>query len=121
MRDLVIRIGRQNVPPLCGQTQLACALGKNALKMPRFLPLAAWTLEQNTLQEIITMQRFGFSLVFIGLVLILGVVGVMLTDGLAPGRVAPGFAAMAAALGGLCLVLGLYGLERGRDATRHIG
>ena len=67
------------------------------------------------------MQRVGFSFVLFGLVLILAVVGVLLTDGLAPGRVAPGFAAMAAALGGLCLVLGLYGLERGRDRTRQIG
>ncbi|MEI6160845.1 MAG: hypothetical protein WCP77_13485 [Roseococcus sp.] len=67
------------------------------------------------------MQRLGFSFVLFGLVLILGVVGVMLTDGLAPGRVAPGFAAIAAALGGLMLVLGLYGLERGRDVTRHLG
>lgn len=66
------------------------------------------------------MQRLGLSLVFFGLTLILGVVGVMLTDGLAPGRVAPGFAALAAATGGLLLVLGLFGLERGRDVTRPL-
>ena len=67
------------------------------------------------------MQRLGFSLVLFGLTLIMSVVGVMLTDGLAPGRVAPGFAAVAAAVGGLFLVLGLFGLERGRDSTRHLG
>jgi len=67
------------------------------------------------------MQRLGFSFVLLGLALILSVVGVMLTDGLAPGRVAPGFAALAAAAGGVLLVLGLYGLERGRDGTRHPG
>ncbi|WP_431303705.1 hypothetical protein [Sediminicoccus sp. BL-A-41-H5] len=67
------------------------------------------------------MQRIGFSFVLFGLALILAVVAVLLTDGLAPGRVAPGFAALAAALGGVCLVLGLYGLERGRDTTRQIG
>ncbi len=67
------------------------------------------------------MQRFGFSFVLFGLILILSVVGFLLTDGLAPGRLAPGFAALAAALGGFCLVLGLYGLERGRGATHHIG
>jgi hypothetical protein len=66
------------------------------------------------------MQRLCFSLVLLGLTLILGVVGVMLTDGLAPGRVAPGFAALAAAAGGLLLVLGLFGLERGRDMTRPL-
>lgn len=67
------------------------------------------------------MQRLGLSLVFFGLVLILGVVGVMLTDGLAPGRVAPGFAAIAAAVGGVLLVAGLFGLERGRDVPRPQG
>ena len=67
------------------------------------------------------MQRLGFSLVLFGLTLIMSVVGVMLTDGLAPGRVAPGFAAVAAAVGGLFLVLGLFGLERGRDSARHLG
>lgn len=67
------------------------------------------------------MQRLGFSLVLFGLTLILSVVGVMLTDGLAPGRVAPGFAAIAAAAGGVLLVLGLFGLERGRGTTRHPG
>lgn len=67
------------------------------------------------------MQRIGFSFVLFGLTLIMGVVGVMLTDGLAPGRVSPGFAAMAAALGGGLLVLGLFGLERARDKTHHLG
>ncbi|MBS7810943.1 hypothetical protein [Roseococcus pinisoli] len=60
------------------------------------------------------MQRFGFSLVLFGLALVLGVVGMLLTDGMAPGRVAPGFAAFAAAGGGLLIVLGLRFLERGR-------
>ena len=67
------------------------------------------------------MQRLGLSLVFLGLTLILSVVGILLTDGLSPGRVAPGFAALAAALGGLLLVGGLFGLERGRDVTRPLG
>ncbi|UPY36807.1 hypothetical protein [Sediminicoccus sp. KRV36] len=66
------------------------------------------------------MQRLGLTLVLFGLTLILGVVGVMLTDGLAPGRVAPGFAAMAAAMGGVMLVAGLFGLERGRDVRRPL-
>lgn len=64
------------------------------------------------------MQRICLSLVLFGLALILGVVGVMLTDGLAPGRFAPGFAAIAAAFGGALLVVGLFGLERNRE-TRH--
>ena len=67
------------------------------------------------------MQRLGFSFVLFGLTLVLGVVGVMLTDGLAPGRVAPGFAALAAAFGGLFLVAGLYALESGREGARHPG
>lgn len=66
------------------------------------------------------MQRIYLSLVLLGLVFILGVVGIMLTDGLAPGRVAPGFAAIAAAVGGALLVAGLFGLERERDMTRHL-
>ena len=66
------------------------------------------------------MQRFGLTLVLFGLVLVLAVVGILLTDGLSPGRVAPGFAAVAAAVGGLLLVAGLYGLERGRDMSRPL-
>ncbi|MDB5412794.1 MAG: hypothetical protein JWR10_1129 [Rubritepida sp.] len=89
--------------------------------MPCFLPLAAKTLEQNSIQEIITMQRFGFTLVLFGLTLVLAVVGVMLTDGLTPGRFAPGFAAIAAAIGGMLLVLGLNFLERGRTNLRPFG
>jgi hypothetical protein len=111
----------RKLPPLSGETQLARPLGKPALKMPCFLPLAAWRGGHNRAQEIITMQRLGLSLVLVGLTLILAVVGVMLTDGLAPGRVAPGFAAIAAALGGLLLVGGLFGLERGRAVTRPFG
>jgi len=94
---------------------------KVATKMPSFVPLGAQTLKDKRSQEIIAMQRLAFSFVLFGLVLVLGVVGVMLTDGLAPGRVAPGFAALAAAIGGVFLVLGLYGLERGRGGARHSG
>lgn len=64
------------------------------------------------------MQRFGLALVLSGLTLVLGVVALLLTDGLTPGRMAPGFAAFAAAGGGLCLVLGLSCLERGRSALQ---
>jgi hypothetical protein len=71
--------------------------------------------------ENIMIQRFGLFLVLCGLVLILGVVGLMLTDGLTPGRVAPGFAAIGAALGGVMLVAGLFSLERGRDNTHELG
>jgi hypothetical protein len=71
--------------------------------------------------ENIMIQRFGLAFVLFGLVLILAVVGLMLTDGLTPGRVQPGFAAIGAALGGVLLVLGLFGLERGRDQTREMG
>lgn len=67
------------------------------------------------------MQRFGFSLVLFGLALILGVVGMLLTDGMAPGRVAPGFAAIAAAGGGALIVLGLQFLERGRPDFHRLG
>lgn len=67
------------------------------------------------------IQRLGLALVLFGLVLILGVVGLMLTDGLTPGRFAPGFAAIGAALGGVMLVLGLFSLERGRDPTQELG
>ncbi|WP_165585489.1 hypothetical protein [Roseococcus sp. SYP-B2431] len=67
------------------------------------------------------MQRFGFSLVLFGLALILGVVGILLTDGMAPGRVAPGSAAVAAAAGGVLIVLGLQFLERGRTDIHRLG
>lgn len=67
------------------------------------------------------MQRLGFSLVLFGLALILGVVGMLLTDGMAPGRVAPGFAAAAAAMGGLLIVAGLQFLERGRPDIHRLG
>ncbi|HEV7456158.1 MAG TPA: hypothetical protein VGN96_05225 [Roseococcus sp.] len=67
------------------------------------------------------MQRLGLILVLSGLVLILGVVGLMLTDGLTPGRFAPGFAALGAALGGVLLVAGLFSLERGRDQGPELG
>ncbi|WP_421991519.1 hypothetical protein [Roseococcus sp.] len=66
------------------------------------------------------MQRFGFTLVLFGLALILGVVGILLTDGMAPGRIAPGFAAVAAATGGILIVGGLRFLERGRTDF-HLG
>lgn len=91
------------------------------MKLPCFVPLVARSVRENFAQEIIVMQRLGFSFVLFGLTLVLGVVGVMLTDGLAPGRVAPGFAALAAAIGGLFLVVGLYALESGRDGARHPG
>lgn len=67
------------------------------------------------------MQRLGFSLVLFGLALILGVVAMLLTDGMAPGRVAPGFAAVAAAVGGLLIVGGLQFLERGRPDIHRLG
>lgn len=70
---------------------------------------------------IFMMQRLGLVLVLCGLVLILGVVGLMLTDGLTPGRLAPGFAALGAALGGVLLVAGLFSLERGRDQGPELG
>jgi len=71
--------------------------------------------------ENIMIQRFGLAFVFFGLVLILAVVGLMLTDGLTPGRIPPGFAAIGAATGGVLLVLGLFWLERGRDQTHELG
>jgi thiosulfate reductase cytochrome b subunit len=89
--------------------------------MPRFLPEAAHSRRQKEAQEITTMQRFGFTLVLFGLALILGVVGMLLTDGMAPGRVPPGFAAFAAAGGGLLIVLGLQFLERGRTDIHRLG
>jgi hypothetical protein len=101
--------------------QLARGLGTAALKMPCFFRLAAWTLRQKEAQEITAMQRFGFSLVLFGLALVLGVVGILLTDGMAPGRVAPGFAAVAAAAGGVLIVLGLQFLERGRTDIHGLG
>jgi hypothetical protein len=67
------------------------------------------------------MQRFGFTLVLFGLALILGVVGMLLTDGMAPGRFPPGFAAIAAALGGALIVGGLQFLERGRTDFHRLG
>ncbi len=60
-------------------------------------------------------QRIGLGLVVMGLSMILAVVGVLLTDGLQPGRIAPGFAALGAAAAGVALVLGLHMLEHGRD------
>ncbi|WP_027285490.1 hypothetical protein [Rubritepida flocculans] len=67
------------------------------------------------------MQRLAIFLTVAGLILILGVVLLMLTDGLMPGRVAPLAAAIGAAGGGVLLVLGLAGLEHGRDRSREWG
>ncbi len=63
------------------------------------------------------LQRVGFGLVVLGLAMILAVLGVLITDGLQPGRIAPGFAALGAAGAGLALVVGLRLLERGRDTV----
>jgi peptidoglycan/LPS O-acetylase OafA/YrhL len=68
-----------------------------------------------------TMHRLAPFLTAAGLILILGVVVLMLTDGLTPGRVAPLAAALGAAGGGVLLVLGLAGLEHGRDRSREWG
>ena len=89
--------------------------------MPCFFREAARTRGQKEDQEIAIMQRFGFSLVLFGLALILGVVGMLLTDSMAPGRVAPGSAAIAAAGGGLLIVVGLQFLERGRTDVQRLG
>ncbi len=67
------------------------------------------------------MRRFGLFLVACGLGLILAVVALMMTDGLTPGRIPPGLAAIAAAVGGALLVGGLFGLERGRDTSNELG
>ena len=64
------------------------------------------------------MQRFGLALVLSGLALTLGVVGMLLSNGLTPGHLPPHFAAYVAAGGGALLVLGLNFLERGRDASQ---
>jgi hypothetical protein len=69
----------------------------------------------------IAMPRLAFAAVFSGLALILLVVVLLLTDGLRPGRVSPGFAGAATALGGALLVLGLAGLERERDRSGEWG
>ena len=61
------------------------------------------------------LPRIGVLLVGMGLMLLLAVLVMMLTDGLAPGRVAPLFAAGTAAAGGLAMWAGLGMLERGRD------
>lgn len=61
------------------------------------------------------LPRIGVLLVGTGLVLLLVVLVMMVTDGLAPGRVAPLFAAGTAAAGGLAILAGLGMLERGRD------
>jgi hypothetical protein len=71
--------------------------------------------------ETAAMPRLAFAAVFSGLGLILAVIALLVTDGLTPGRVAPGFAAWGAALGGVLLVGGLFGLEAGRDQPRRTG
>ena len=63
------------------------------------------------------LPRIGVLLVGSGLVLLLAVVAMMVTDGLAPGRVAPLFAAGPAAAGGLAILAGLGMLERESDQT----
>lgn len=63
------------------------------------------------------LQRVGFGLVVLGLAMLVAVLGVLITDGLQPGRIAPGFAALAAAGAGVALVLGLRLLDRGRDTV----
>jgi hypothetical protein len=74
--------------------------GQNCLENAPLLPSCRLdAFRQKETQEITTMQRFGFTLVLFGLALILGVVGMLLTDGMAPGRFPPGFAAVAAAPG----------------------
>ena len=64
------------------------------------------------------LPRIGVLLVGSGLVLLLAVVVMMVTDGLAPGRVAPLFAAGTSAAGGLAILAGLGMLERESDPTR---
>jgi hypothetical protein len=69
----------------------------------------------------IAMPHLAFAAVFSGLALILLVVVLLLTDGLLPGRVSPGFAGAATALGGALLVAGLFGLEAPREQPRRTG
>jgi hypothetical protein len=61
------------------------------------------------------LPRIGVLLVGVGLTLLLAVLVMMVTDGLAPGRVAPLFAAGTAAAGGLAILAGLGLLEKDRD------
>jgi len=61
------------------------------------------------------LQRIGVLLVAAGVTLLLAVLVMMVTDGLAPGRVAPLFAAGTAAAGGLAVLAGLGMMERERD------
>ena len=61
------------------------------------------------------LQRIGVLLVGTGLALLLAVLVMMVTDGLAPGRVAPLFVAGTAAVGGLAVLAGLGMLEGERD------
>ncbi|MFN3447461.1 MAG: hypothetical protein ACK44F_02075 [Roseococcus sp.] len=90
-------------------------------KSPHPLPLRADPGGETGGQEMMTMHRLAPFLTAAGLILILGVVVLMLTDGLTPGRVAPLAAALGAAGGGVLLVLGLAGLEHGRDRSREWG
>lgn len=71
--------------------------------------------------ETAAMPRLAFAAVLLGLVLVLAVVALLLTDGLTPGRVAPVAAAICAALGGGLMVLGLAGIERGREGAGGLG
>lgn len=61
------------------------------------------------------LPRIGVLLVGAGLALLAAVLVMMVTDGLAPGRVAPLFAAGTAAAGGLAILAGLGMLEREGD------
>jgi hypothetical protein len=98
--------------------QLAWPLGGPAAKLPRFALHGAFAARETGRQENLIMQRFGLALVLSGLALTLGVVAMLLSNGLVPGHLPPHFAAYVAGGGGLLLVLGLNFLERGRDASQ---
>ncbi|MDO9709303.1 hypothetical protein [Paracraurococcus lichenis] len=66
------------------------------------------------------MQRFACTLIGSALVLITALVGLLLSDALAPGRVPPMLAFWAACGSGALLIGGLALLERGNTALQAI-
>jgi hypothetical protein len=58
------------------------------------------------------MQRIACTMIGIALFVVCGLVGLLLSDALSPGRLSPMFAFYAAAAAGASLILGLVMLER---------
>ena len=65
------------------------------------------------------MQRFGLTLVFAGLLAVLGTVAQLLLHGISAGQSVPYAPAVLAVVAGALLCLGMVLIERGRPAPAY--